>query len=62
MQSASGGNHGSRSWGRPRQLLMGETPKTALPPQDRAASLVAVFLLVANYQLLGIPTLKAPSL
>ncbi|NEP48353.1 MAG: hypothetical protein F6K65_05740 [Moorea sp. SIO3C2] len=33
MQSASGGNHGSRSWGgppRPRCL-----PKTALPPQDR---------------------------
>ncbi|WP_158517416.1 hypothetical protein [Moorena producens] len=60
MQSASGGNHGSRSWGRPRQSLMGGTtavahggdpqdraasprprclPKTALPPQDRAASL-----------------------
>ncbi|NEQ14968.1 MAG: hypothetical protein F6K44_14450 [Moorea sp. SIO3E2] len=35
---AHGGNHGSRSWGRPRQSLMGETPKTALPPQDRAAS------------------------
>ncbi|NEO02980.1 MAG: hypothetical protein F6K50_48970 [Moorea sp. SIO3I7] len=35
---AHGGNHGSRSWGEPRQLLMGETPKTALPPQDRAAS------------------------
>ncbi|NEP98762.1 MAG: hypothetical protein F6K59_07330 [Moorea sp. SIO3F7] len=32
------GNHGSRSWGRPRQSLMGGTPKTALPPQDRAAS------------------------
>ncbi|WAN68967.1 hypothetical protein BJP36_26925 [Moorena producens JHB] len=33
---AHGGNHGSRSWGgppRPRCL-----PKTALPPQDRAAS------------------------
>ncbi len=28
-----------REWGKPRQLLMGETPKTALPPQDRAASL-----------------------
>ncbi|NEO47614.1 MAG: hypothetical protein F6K55_27235 [Moorea sp. SIO4A3] len=74
MQSASGGNHGSRSWfvrvrlwrglrpsvakgdsyrkivepcldakrewGKPRQLLMGETPKTALAPQDRAASLL----------------------
>ncbi|WP_287249221.1 hypothetical protein, partial [Moorena sp. SIO4E2] len=24
---------------KPRQLLMGGTPKTALPPQDRAASL-----------------------
>ncbi|NEP48058.1 MAG: hypothetical protein F6K65_04195 [Moorea sp. SIO3C2] len=35
---AHGGNHGSRSWGGPRQLLMGETPKTALAPQDRAAS------------------------
>ncbi len=41
---AHGGNHGSRwgngsrSWGKPRQSLMGETPKTALPPQDRAAS------------------------
>ncbi|WP_229424125.1 hypothetical protein [Moorena producens] len=36
---AHGGNHGSRSWGgppRPRCL-----PKTALPPQDRAASLSA---------------------
>ncbi|NEQ62898.1 MAG: hypothetical protein F6K53_38270 [Moorea sp. SIO4A1] len=47
MQSASGGNHGKarvgettakREWGEPRQSLMGETPKTALPPQDRAAS------------------------
>ncbi|NEP26527.1 hypothetical protein [Moorena sp. SIO3I6] len=27
-----------REWGKPRQLLMGGTPKTALPPQDRAAS------------------------
>ncbi|NEO35089.1 MAG: hypothetical protein F6J90_01730 [Moorea sp. SIOASIH] len=35
---AHGGDHGSRSWGKPRQLLMGGTPKTALPPQDRAAS------------------------
>ncbi|WP_287359529.1 hypothetical protein [Moorena sp. SIO3B2] len=35
---AHGGDHGSRSWGgppRPRCL-----PKTALPPQDRAASLL----------------------
>ncbi|WP_287297531.1 hypothetical protein [Moorena sp. SIO2C4] len=32
MQSASGGNHGSRSWGRP--------PLAALPPQDRAALLL----------------------
>ncbi|NEO36813.1 MAG: hypothetical protein F6J90_11045 [Moorea sp. SIOASIH] len=29
---AHGGDHGSRSWGKPRQSLMGETPKTALPP------------------------------
>ncbi len=28
-----------REWGKPRQSLMGGTPKTALPPQDRAASL-----------------------
>ncbi|NEQ13192.1 MAG: hypothetical protein F6K44_04595 [Moorea sp. SIO3E2] len=50
---AHGGNHGSCSWGEPRQSLMGrgcvrnlrphlvspvETPKTALPPQDRTAS------------------------
>jgi hypothetical protein len=28
---------GSRSWGKPRHLLMGETPKTAVAPQDRAA-------------------------
>ncbi|NEO41130.1 MAG: hypothetical protein F6J90_34335 [Moorea sp. SIOASIH] len=35
---AHGGDHGSRSWGKPRQLLMGGTPKTALAPQDRAAS------------------------
>ncbi|WAN68772.1 hypothetical protein BJP36_41135 [Moorena producens JHB] len=35
---AHGGDHGSRSWGKPRQSLMGGTPKTALPPQDRAAS------------------------
>ncbi|NEP50496.1 MAG: hypothetical protein F6K65_17450 [Moorea sp. SIO3C2] len=27
---AHGGNHGSRSWGKPRQSLLGETPKTAL--------------------------------
>ena len=27
----------SRSWGKPRHLLMGETPKTAMAPQDRAA-------------------------
>ncbi|NEO90879.1 MAG: hypothetical protein F6K56_11755 [Moorea sp. SIO3G5] len=27
-----------REWGEPRQSLMGETPKTALPPQDRTAS------------------------
>ncbi|AOX00231.1 hypothetical protein BJP34_14710 [Moorena producens PAL-8-15-08-1] len=29
-----------REWGKPRQSLMGGTPKTALPPQDRAASLL----------------------
>ncbi|NET82930.1 MAG: hypothetical protein F6J94_13640 [Moorea sp. SIO1F2] len=28
-----------REWGKPRQLLMRGTPKTALAPQDRAASL-----------------------
>ncbi|NEQ14731.1 MAG: hypothetical protein F6K44_13095 [Moorea sp. SIO3E2] len=33
-----------REWGKPRQLLMGGTPKTALPPQDRAASLLDVLL------------------
>ncbi|WP_158517061.1 hypothetical protein [Moorena producens] len=40
MQSASGGNHGSHSWGRPRQSLMGETMAVAHggDPQDRAAS------------------------
>ncbi|WP_424100175.1 hypothetical protein [Moorena producens] len=31
-----GGNHGSRSWGRPPRPRC--LPKTALPPQDRAAS------------------------
>ncbi|NEO64524.1 MAG: hypothetical protein F6J98_30585, partial [Moorea sp. SIO4G2] len=36
-------SHAKREWGKPRQSLgerqslMGETPKTALPPQDRAA-------------------------
>ncbi|WP_293117253.1 hypothetical protein [Moorena sp. SIO3E8] len=38
QQRRHGGNHGSCSWGEPRQSLMGETPKTALPPQDRTAS------------------------
>ncbi|EGJ34618.1 hypothetical protein LYNGBM3L_14320 [Moorena producens 3L] len=33
-----------REWGKPRQSLMGGTPKTALPPQDRAASLPLCFL------------------
>ncbi|NEQ84691.1 MAG: hypothetical protein F6K26_32435 [Moorea sp. SIO2I5] len=42
MQSASGGNHGS--------AVLGETPKTALPPQDRAAS-----LLPTPYSLLPTP-------
>ncbi|NEO17479.1 MAG: hypothetical protein F6J98_30060 [Moorea sp. SIO4G2] len=28
---------------------MGGTPKTALPPQDRAASLVVVFRLLAKF-------------
>ncbi|NEP24610.1 hypothetical protein [Moorena sp. SIO3I6] len=32
----------ARSWGKPRQLLMGGTPKTALAPQDRAASLFLI--------------------
>ncbi|WP_149031230.1 hypothetical protein [Moorena producens] len=31
---AHGGNHGSRSWGRPPRPRC--LPKTALPPQDRA--------------------------
>ncbi|WP_193431264.1 hypothetical protein [Moorena producens] len=34
---AHGGNHGSRSWGKPPRPRC--LPKTALPPQDRAASL-----------------------
>ncbi|NEO60289.1 MAG: hypothetical protein F6J98_07560 [Moorea sp. SIO4G2] len=38
MQSASGGNHGS--------AVMGETPMTALPPQDRAASLLSQTILI----------------
>ncbi|NEO76120.1 hypothetical protein [Moorena sp. SIO4G3] len=29
-------SHALREWGKPRQLLMGGTPKTALAPQDRA--------------------------
>ncbi|WP_424102201.1 hypothetical protein [Moorena producens] len=33
---AHGGNHGSRSWGRPPRPRC--LPKTALPPQDRTAS------------------------
>ncbi|WP_158517522.1 hypothetical protein [Moorena producens] len=49
MQSASGGNHGSRSWGEPRQSLMGETPKTALPPQDRAASPRPRYIAINKY-------------
>ncbi|NEO92855.1 MAG: hypothetical protein F6K56_22485 [Moorea sp. SIO3G5] len=32
------GNHGSRSWGKPPRPRC--LPKTALPPQDRAASLL----------------------
>ncbi|MDZ8029030.1 MAG: hypothetical protein RMX35_27905 [Nostoc sp. DcaGUA01] len=35
---AHGGNHATCSWGKLRQLLMGETPKTALAPQDRTGS------------------------
>ncbi|WAN69803.1 hypothetical protein BJP36_37560 [Moorena producens JHB] len=31
------GDHGSRSWGKPPRPRC--LPKTALPPQDRAASL-----------------------
>uniref|UniRef100_A0A1D9G545 Uncharacterized protein n=1 Tax=Moorena producens (strain JHB) TaxID=1454205 RepID=A0A1D9G545_MOOP1 len=30
-----------REWGKPRQSLMGETPKTALPSQDRNGALSA---------------------
>ena len=33
---AHGGNHGSRSWGKPPRPRC--LPKTALPPQDRTAS------------------------
>ncbi|NEO79312.1 hypothetical protein [Moorena sp. SIO4G3] len=29
-------SHAKREWGKPRQSLMGGTPKTALPSQDRA--------------------------
>ncbi len=28
-------SHAKREWGKPRQSLMGGTPKIALPPQDR---------------------------
>ncbi|NEO41330.1 MAG: hypothetical protein F6J90_35400 [Moorea sp. SIOASIH] len=37
---AHGGDHGSRSWGKPRQSLMGGTTAVAHggDPQDRAAS------------------------
>ncbi|NEP22618.1 hypothetical protein [Moorena sp. SIO3I6] len=38
MQSLMGETTADREWGRPRQSLMGGTPKTALPPQDRTAS------------------------
>ncbi|WP_424103250.1 hypothetical protein [Moorena producens] len=34
---AHGGDHGSRSWGKPPRPRC--LPKTALPSQDRAASL-----------------------
>uniref|UniRef100_A0A1D9FXB0 Uncharacterized protein n=1 Tax=Moorena producens (strain JHB) TaxID=1454205 RepID=A0A1D9FXB0_MOOP1 len=34
---------------RPHLVSPVETPKTALPPQDRAASLVVVFLLVGEW-------------
>ncbi|WP_293102318.1 hypothetical protein [Moorena sp. SIOASIH] len=35
---AHGGDHGSRSWGKPPRPRC--LPKTALPPQDHAASLI----------------------
>ncbi|NEO63705.1 MAG: hypothetical protein F6J98_26060 [Moorea sp. SIO4G2] len=38
---AHGGDHGSPSWGKPPRPRC--LPKTALPPQDRAASLFKSF-------------------
>ncbi|WP_293120080.1 hypothetical protein [Moorena sp. SIO4G3] len=43
---AHGGNHGSRSWGKPPRPRC--LPKTALPSQDRAASLL-LFDRVVRY-------------
>ncbi|NEP48452.1 MAG: hypothetical protein F6K65_06290 [Moorea sp. SIO3C2] len=40
MQSASGGNHGSRSWGGP--------PLAALPPQDRNGAFSALRIKFAT--------------
>ncbi|WP_158517525.1 hypothetical protein [Moorena producens] len=40
MPIAHAVSHAKREWGKPRQLLIGGTPKTALAPQDRAASLL----------------------
>ncbi|NEO67615.1 MAG: hypothetical protein F6J98_47630 [Moorea sp. SIO4G2] len=42
MQSASGGNHGSRSWGEPPQV-------GAASPRPRCIALIAVY-----YRLLGV--------
>ncbi|WP_365973963.1 nitroreductase family protein [Moorena sp. SIO4G3] len=45
---AHGGDHGSRSWGRPPRPRC--LPKTALPPQDRAASLPQMFEYHVSFQ------------
>ncbi|WP_158517310.1 hypothetical protein [Moorena producens] len=42
-------SHAKREWGKPRQLLMGGTPKTALPSQDRAASPVPLLHRFGKY-------------
>ncbi|NEO81045.1 hypothetical protein [Moorena sp. SIO4G3] len=55
---ASGGDHGNSEWGKPPRPRC--LPKTALPPQDRAASLlptpcslfpVPFGIQITNYQL-----------
>ncbi|OLT58877.1 hypothetical protein BJP37_07290 [Moorena bouillonii PNG] len=40
MPIAHAVSHAKREWGKPRQSLMGETPKTALPPREATASLL----------------------